>query len=255
MLVGTPTFLHGITRAARDEQLATLRVVITGAEKCPELLYEALDRRWPHLKIVEGYGITECSPVVSGNRLDQRRPGTIGRPLPSVRHAIVDPETGARLKAGETGMLLVQGPSIFSGYLHHDGPSPFQELEGSSWYRTGDLVREVDGSLVFAGRLKRFVKLGGEMVSLPAVEEALLQRFGRETDEEVILAVEATPSETSPELVLFTIRDLSREEANNAIREAGLSPIHSIRRVVRLETLPVLGTGKTDYRALKATLS
>jgi acyl-CoA synthetase (AMP-forming)/AMP-acid ligase II/1-acyl-sn-glycerol-3-phosphate acyltransferase len=254
LLLGTPTFLAGIARAATDEQLAGLRYVITGAEKCPESLQELLARRCPSLAVLEGYGITECSPVVSGNRLEDRRPGTIGRPLPSVRHAIVDPLTGARLPPGETGMLLLQGPSIFGGYLHHDGPSPFQELEGSRWYRTGDLVREVDGSLVFAGRLKRFVKLGGEMVSLPAVEEALLARFGRETDDEVVLAVEATPSEESPELVLFTIRDLSREEANAALRDAGLSPIHAVRRVVRLEKIPVLGTGKTDYRTLRASL-
>ena len=254
LLLGTPTFLAGIVRAATDEQLARLQYVITGAEKCPENLYETLSLRCPKLAVMEGYGITECSPVVSFNRLDDRRPGTVGRPLPSVRHAIVDPDKGTPLPPGQTGMLLLQGPSIFGGYLHHHGPSPFQELEGTLWYRTGDLVREVDGCLVFAGRLKRFVKLAGEMVSLPAVEEALLSRFGRATDEEVILAVEATPSETSPDLVLFTIRDLSREEANSAIREAGLSPLHHIRKVVRMEKIPVLGTGKTDYRTLRASL-
>ena len=106
-----------------------------------------------------------------------------------------------------------------------------------------------DGVLWFAGRLKRFVKLGGEMVSLPAVEEALLARFGREDDDEVALAVEATPVEASPELVLFTVRDIPREAANGAIRDAGLSPIHNIRLVRRLDRIPVLGTGKTDYRA------
>jgi len=256
MLVGTPTFLHGITRAARDEQLATLRVVITGAEKCPELLYESLDRRWPHLKIVEGYGITECSPVVSGNREAAPRRGAIGYMVESVQHAIIDLDTGKRVESGCTGMLLVRGPSIFGGYLNYDGASPFEEFEGHTWYRTGDLVREEpDGLMIFAGRLKRFVKLGGEMVSLPAVEEALLAAFGSETDEEIILAVEATPVDTNPELVLFTIRDISREVANNAIRDAGLSPIHNIRIVKRLEAIPLLGTGKTDYRSLKAMMA
>ena len=256
MLVGTPTFLQGVTRAARDEQLRSLRTVITGAEKCPDSLYEILDRRWPGLTVQEGYGITECSPVVCGNTEDSPRHGSIGVMLPSVEHAIVDLDTGARVEPGQAGMLLVRGPSIFGGYLHFDGPSPFQDFEGKSWYRTGDLVREDgDGILWFAGRLKRFVKLGGEMVSLPAVEEALLARFGREDDEEICLAVEATPVEANPELVLFTIRDLPREAANAAIRDAGLSPIHNIRLVKRLEKIPVLGTGKTDYRALKALLA
>jgi acyl-CoA synthetase (AMP-forming)/AMP-acid ligase II/1-acyl-sn-glycerol-3-phosphate acyltransferase/acyl carrier protein len=255
MLVGTPTFLQGVARAARDEQLRSLRTVITGAEKCPESLYQLLDRRWPGLTVQEGYGITECSPVVCGNREEDPRHGSIGVMLASVEHAIVDLETGLRAGVDQPGMLLVRGPSIFGGYLNHDGPSPFQDFEGKSWYRTGDLVRENgEGILYFAGRLKRFVKLGGEMVSLPAVEEALLARFGQDTDEEIILAVEATPVESNPELVLFNIRDITREAANAVIHDAGLSPIHNIRIVKRVEKIPVLGTGKTDYRALKGLL-
>jgi acyl-CoA synthetase (AMP-forming)/AMP-acid ligase II/1-acyl-sn-glycerol-3-phosphate acyltransferase/acyl carrier protein len=255
MLVGTPTFLQGITRAAKDEQLRSLRTVITGAEKCPEALYEVLARRWPKLTVQEGYGITECSPVISGNTEADPRPGSIGVLLRSVEHAIVDLDSGARVEPGKPGMMLVRGPAVFGGYLHYEGPSPFQEFEGKAWYRTGDLVRrDPDGIFYFAGRLKRFVKLGGEMVSLPAVEEALLARFGRLEDEEIMLAVEATPVESNPELVLFTLRDISREMANAAIRDAGLSPIHNIRLVKKLEKIPVLGTGKTDYRALKALL-
>jgi acyl-CoA synthetase (AMP-forming)/AMP-acid ligase II/1-acyl-sn-glycerol-3-phosphate acyltransferase/acyl carrier protein len=255
MLVGTPTFLQGITRAAKDEQLQPLRTVITGGEKCPESLYEVLGRRWPKLTVQEGYGITECSPVISGNTEDDPRHGSIGVMLASVEHAIVDLDTGKRVEPGKAGMLLVRGPSVFGGYLHFAGPSPFQDFEGKSWYRTGDLVRQdADGIFYFAGRLKRFVKLGGEMVSLPAVEEALLARFGREDDEEIVLAVEATPVDTNPELVLFTLRDIPREAANAAIRDAGLSPIHNIRLVKQVEQIPVLGTGKTDYRALKGLL-
>jgi long-chain-fatty-acid--[acyl-carrier-protein] ligase len=255
ILVGTPTFLSVITRAARDEQVASLRLVVTGAEKCPEQLYETLERRWPHLSVVEGYGITECSPVVSCNRERAPRRGTIGYALPSVEFAVVDLETGERLEAGRAGMLLVRGPSIFNGYLHHDGETPFINFEGKSWYRTGDLVNEEpDGLLIFAGRLKRFVKLGGEMVSLPAVEEALLARFGNDQDQEIILAVEAAAAETNPELVLFSTRNITREEANFAIRDVGLSPLHNIRSVKTLDAIPILGTGKTDYLKLKSLL-
>jgi long-chain-fatty-acid--[acyl-carrier-protein] ligase len=255
LLIGTPTFLAGIVRAADDDKLKTLRVVVSGAEKCPLQLYETIAARWPQMKVVEGYGITECSPVVSANREEDLRPGTIGKIAPSVEYAIQDVETGLRAEKGRAGMLLVRGPSIFGGYLNYKGPSPFVEFEGKEWYRTGDLVSEApDGVLTFSGRLKRFVKLGGEMISLPAIEEVLARFYVTENDEKPVLAVEATPQELNPELVLFTIRDIEREEANQRLREGGLSPIYNIRRVVRIDEIPVLGTGKTNYRALKDLL-
>jgi long-chain-fatty-acid--[acyl-carrier-protein] ligase len=256
MLVGTPTFLNGIVRAARDPELRSLRWVITGAEKCPDALFATVAVRWPGMRILEGYGITECSPVVSGNREECPVRGTVGKPLASLSVAVVDLEERERVPAGATGMLLLRGPSVFGGYLGYEGAQPFATLEGQSWYRTGDLVREdPDGNLVFIGRLKRFVKMGGEMVSLPAVEEALLARFGLPEDEEPCLAVEALETDTRVELVLFTTRPVTREAANDAIRAAGFSPIHNVRAVRQLEQIPLLGTGKTDYRALKAMLS
>ncbi len=255
LLVGTPTFLAGILRAVTGRELDTLRAVISGAEKCPDATYDLVQRMWPHLKLLEGYGITECSPVVSVNEESEPRRGTIGRVLPSVDYAVADLELRGRVEPGATGMLLVRGPSIFGGYLQYDGPSPFVEFEGRKWYRTGDLVTEAGGCLVFAGRLKRFVKLGGEMISLPAIEEVLMRHYGKASDEEPVLAVEATPAELNPELVLFAVREMDREEVNNRIRAAGLSALHNIRMVRRIEQIPLLGSGKTDYRALKALLA
>lgn len=256
LLVSTPTFLAGVLRAVTGRELDTLRAVITGAEKCPESICEMAGRLWPRMKLIEGYGITECSPVVSVNDETAPRLGTIGRVLPSLEHAVVDLESGRRSARGMAGMLLVRGPSVFGGYLHYEGDSPFVEFEGRLWYRTGDLVTEsADGVLTFAGRLKRFVKLGGEMISLPAIEDVLARHYVKLSDEEPVLAVEATPVDLNPELVLFTIRDLDREEVNNRIRAAGLSALHNIRMVRRVEQIPVLGTGKTDYRSLKALLA
>jgi acyl-CoA synthetase (AMP-forming)/AMP-acid ligase II len=255
MLVGTPTFLSGIVRCASDAQLASLRMAITGAEKCSESLFETLKRRWPKLRVLEGYGITECSPVLSVTPFENPRQGTIGKPMPSVEHMLLDVDTQKPVEPGKPGMLLVRGPSIFGGYLNFDGASPFADFEGKSWYRTGDLIRqEADGYWVFAGRLKRFVKIGGEMVSLPAVEEALLSHFSNEDQEEIPLAVEAAPSEIQPELVLFSVRPIGRDEANAILSQKGFSPLHFIRQVWQLERIPLLGTGKTDYRALKAML-
>ncbi len=255
LLVGTPTFLNGILRAVKDHEVDSLRAVISGAERCPEQTYDLVKRRWPQMKLIEGYGITECSPVVAANDEDNPKPGTIGKVLPSVEFAIQDVETGQSVQPGKAGLLLVRGPSIFGGYLNYEGASPFMEFERKSWYRTGDLVRQLeDGTFVFAGRLKRFVKLGGEMVSLPAIEEVLLRNYGNPEDEGPVLAVESTAAELNPELVLFTIRDLDRGDVNNKIKEAGLSAIHNIRIIRKVSVIPLLGTGKTDYRALKQGL-
>jgi acyl-[acyl-carrier-protein]-phospholipid O-acyltransferase / long-chain-fatty-acid--[acyl-carrier-protein] ligase len=153
-----------------------------------------------------------------------------------------------------TGVLLVRGPSVFAGYLNFTGNSPFVEIEGKQYYNTGDIVSidQLD-LMTFQGRLKRFAKLGGEMISLPAIESVLESAFPSESDKGPTLAVEATESD-HPELVLFTSREIDREEANNKIRAAGLSGLHSIRRVIKLDSIPLLGTGKTDYRALKEML-
>lgn len=255
LLVGTPTFLGGILRVAEDRHLESLRIVVSGAEKCPDQIYATLARRWPKTTVLEGYGITECSPVVSVNREDDPRTGTIGKPLLSVQWAIVDLETGRRVEPGQPGMLLVRGPSVFSGYLNPDVESPFETFEGQAWYRTGDLVRQDRGVLVFTGRLKRFVKLGGEMVSLPAIEEALSRRFQGDDETEPLLAVEASLEELNPDLILFSVAGIARDDANAAIRAAGLSSLHNIRVVRQIDQIPTLGTGKTDYRTLKALLA
>jgi acyl-CoA synthetase (AMP-forming)/AMP-acid ligase II len=252
LLVGTPTFLHGIVRAAHGDQLTSLRFAVTGAEKCPDNVYQMLGERCRDAEILEGYGITECSPVVSANRPGEQVPGSIGTLLPSVEGVIVGVDSLRRVPVGTSGMLLVRGPSIFGGYLGHTGDSPFVEFEGRRWYRTGDLVRQADnGVIFFEGRLKRFVKLGGEMISLPAIEAVLLPRFASESDEGPVIAVESIGASESPEIVLFATRPVEREQTNQWLREAGLSPLHNVRRVIRVETIPVLGTGKTDYRGLK----
>jgi len=149
----------------------------------------------------------------------------------------------------------VRGPSVFEGYLGHDGEFPFMEHDGKSWYRTGDLVRETEtGHLVFCGRLKRFVKLGGEMISLPAIEAVLERALHVSTENGPHIAVEAAPGE-HPELTLFTTCDLEREVVNRHLMDAGLSPLYNIRQIRKLESLPLLGSGKTDYRALRALLA
>ncbi len=254
LLIGTPTFLGGIVRVANSAQLATLRLAVTGAESCPERVYEALKAKCAGAVILEGYGVTECSPIISINDPDRPEPFSIGKLLPGLDYVIVDSDSLKPRIPPCSGLLLVRGPSVFGGYLNYEGKSPFVEVNGKRWYNTGDLVSiDADGLLSFSGRLKRFVKLGGEMVSLPAIEAVLQNLFASRDDQSPALAVEATDAE-SPELVLFTILDIDRETVNRKIRGAGLSGLHSIRRVIKLDEMPLLGTGKTNYRALKQLL-
>jgi acyl-CoA synthetase (AMP-forming)/AMP-acid ligase II/1-acyl-sn-glycerol-3-phosphate acyltransferase/acyl carrier protein len=257
MLIGTPTFLSGILRASTDaRQLASLRIAVTGAEKCPETTYRTLAERCPSATVLEGYGITECSPIVSVNRLENPQPGTVGQLLPSIEFALVNVETNEPVPPGEAGMLLVRGPSIFGGYLGTDVASPFVEHAGRQWYRTGDLLSADDaGVLTFRGRLKRFIKLGGEMISLPAIEEALAPHYTTPTDEGPAIAVVATANEAQPEIVLFATRPADRHTANQQIRAAGLSPLHNIARAIQIDEIPLLGNGKTNYRELQAQLT
>ncbi len=270
ILIGTPTFLNGIVRASTRKQLATLRLTVTGAEKCPRRVYDALAELCPQMVVIEGYGVTECSPIIAVNDEKDPKAGTIGKVLPSFEYAIVDADSGRRVGRGQPGVLLVQGPCVFSGYLTQEGASPFVEFEGKKWYRTGDLVSEDDdGVLTFRGRLKRFVKIGGEMISLPAIEAALDAHYPSEADEGPVIAVEALWQEEAPipigdqwrtQLVLFAkraapfVEKLDRETVNAQLRQAGLSPLHNIRRIIQLDEIPVLGTGKADYRRLREIL-
>jgi len=245
--ITTPTFLSGMLRAGTAAQFRSLRLIGTGAEKCPDHVFAALKEKCPQALLCEGYGVTECSPMVTLNSLDDLRPGTIGRLLPSMRCVLLDVESGQPVAPGRNGRLLVRGPNVFSGYLG-EAKSPFVEFDGQQWYDTGDLMFAHDGVLVFAGRLKRFVKLGGEMISLPAIEQALEARLP--AGEGPVLAVAAAGSEQHPELALLTTLAVERQEVNQIIREAGLSPLHNIRAVRRVEAIPLLGSGKIDYTGI-----
>jgi long-chain-fatty-acid--[acyl-carrier-protein] ligase len=254
--MGTPTFLNGIVRAADKQHLARLRLAVTGAERCSKEAYDSIKEKCTNAVILEGYGVTECSPIISINDENSPQPFTIGKILPSLEYLLINPDSGKPLADTGTGILLVTGPSVFSGYLNYKGQSPFAEIGGKRWYNTADIVSvDEKGLFTFCGRLKRFVKLGGEMISLPAIEAVLEQHYPAIAEKGPAIAIEAVPDEQRPELVLFTAYyDIDRQEANDKIRQAGLSGLHNIRRVVKLEKIPTLATGKTDYLTLKELL-
>jgi long-chain-fatty-acid--[acyl-carrier-protein] ligase len=251
--VGTPTFVSYILERAEPGELTSLRLAIVGAEKCPEALFARFAEAAPGSQLLEGYGITECSPVVSVNPPGANRPGTVGRPLPGVEVCVVDLDSDQSLPPGRRGMLLVAGPTVFPGYLGHEAPSPFRERDGKRWYVTGDLVEvDADGYIRFSGRLKRFIKAGGEMISLPALEEPLARRYPPTKDGPRV-AVEGVEREGGGRrVVLFTTEEVSLRQANELLEQEGFHGVMRLDEVRRVDQLPVLGTGKTDYKVLRA---
>ncbi len=255
LLFTTPTFLGYMLARATSEDFRTLRIVVTGAEKCPEVVRETCARLAPQAAVLEGYGITECSPVVSVGRPGKDKVGTVGQPLAGVETCVVDPETHHPLPVGQTGLLLVAGPTIFHGYLHYTGPDPFIELDGSRWYNTGDLAAlDEDGFIHFRGRLKRFLKAGGEMISLPALEEPLTRRYPP-TEAGPQVAVEGIETPEGRRIVLFSTQPITLREANAVLAEAGLRGVMRLDDTRQIANIPVLGTGKTDYKVLRKLIA
>jgi len=254
VLVGTPTFVHYILERSARGNLDGLRLIVVGAEKCPPALVERCRELAPNAKVVEGYGITECSPVVSVDLPSAPKPGSIGKPLPGVAVRVVDLDTGKPLPVQQMGMLQVSGPTVFPGYLGPDAPSPFVEDEGKRWYVTGDLGEfDPDGYLWFRGRLKRFLKAGGEMISLPALEEPFTRLYPP-TKEGPRVAVEGVERDEGRRIVLFTTESFDLREANALLLKEGFHGVMRLDEVRRIDAVPVLGTGKTDYKQLRALI-
>jgi long-chain-fatty-acid--[acyl-carrier-protein] ligase len=251
VLLGTPTFLGMILDRSTPGDLASVRVAVFGAEKLSANLVERFKLAAPQMEILEGYGITECGPVVSANPPGATKTGSLGLPLPGTKVQLVDPDLGEPVKTGDRGMLLVSSASVFPGY---DGSedNPFEQRDGLIWYRTGDLCRQDEaGYLFFEGRLKRFLKAGGEMVSLPALEDSFIKRFPP-SENGPSVAVEGTDDHGRRWIVLFCNKEIKLEDANRVLMEDGYRGVYRLDQVVVLPQIPVLGSGKTDYKQLRA---
>lgn len=252
-----PSFLRGLLQTAKPEQLRSIRLFVAGAEKTPPEFYERVKELGSGASLIEGYGITECSPVLTLNRPHLGTKG-VGHPLPDVEMIMIHPETLKPLSPGEEGEICVRGPNVFRGYLGN-AKSPFITIHGKQWYRTGDLGRLEDGCLVLSGRLKRFTKIGGEMVSLGAVEETIsseLIKRGKISADAPSAALIVDERETgNPKLVLFTLGDVGQEEVNEILQSSGFSRLIKIAQVRKIEDLPLLGTGKTNYRRLQEMIA
>ncbi|MFA5916626.1 MAG: AMP-binding protein [Candidatus Gracilibacteria bacterium] len=252
-ITSTPTFLKMIMALAKGEDLKNIRYVVVGAEKCPKEVFDKFKELSQNGVILEGYGITECSPVLSINPIILSKPGTVGKIIPNLDCKILSLENMQELKVGEQGMIYVSGSSIFNGYLDEKLENPFEEINGKQYYKTGDLgLIDQDGYLSITGRLKRFIKIAGEMISLPFVEGILLEKYGSE--EELKVAIEAIEKDGNAKIVLFSIEHIEVDEVNDYLRKRGVSNLVKIAETIIIEKIPVLGTGKTDYKSLKSLI-
>ncbi|MEI6696413.1 MAG: acyl-[ACP]--phospholipid O-acyltransferase [Bacteroidota bacterium] len=250
-LLATPTFLKMLVAVSTSDDLKNVILAITGAESLHASIIKSFyEKAAKNAKLLEGYGITECSPVLTINPLDAQKGKSVGRFIKGLDFLIVDYNNYKPLPQGDEGMIMVKGESVFSGYADANLASPFVEINGANYYKTGDLGRmDADGFLYITGRLKRFIKIAGEMISLPAIEGVLLKKYGN--DEEVVLAVEGNDAIEPAQIVLFAKTKIDIQEANAYMKENGFPNLVKLNKLIEVEEIPLLGSGKTDYKVLK----
>lgn len=247
ILFGTNTFLAGYARFAHPYDFHSLRYVFAGAEKLKDDVRQRWESRFG-VRILEGYGATETSPVLACNTAMALHSGTVGRFLPGIQYRL-EPVPGIE----DGGRLYVSGPNVMLGYLLHANPGvlvPPTSSAGDGWYDTGDIVSiDAEGFVTIRGRAKRFAKIGGEMVSLAAVET-----LATHTWPEAQHAVVTVPDEQKGEqLVLVTTRsNAHRASLLEQAKREGVGEITVPRKILVVKELPLLGTGKTDYPGVQA---
>jgi acyl-[acyl-carrier-protein]-phospholipid O-acyltransferase/long-chain-fatty-acid--[acyl-carrier-protein] ligase len=244
VMVGTPSFFWGYLSKSQPGDFATIRVMVAGADKCPDALRQGYMEKHG-VVLLEGYGATETSPVISVNSHEMNRPGSIGHVIPGVQVRIENFETGEECKVREVGKILVKGDLVMKGY--YNDPQLTEEAFINGWYNTGDMgYFDEDGYLYHAGRFKRFAKIGGEMVSLVKVEN-VMEKYLHEGVKCCI--VEVTDKKKGSEIVAAVTEEVNKTEILRKMM-ADLPPIALPRQFVVIRDLPMMGTGKIDFRTV-----
>ena len=262
LLVTTPTFLRAFLRKARPEQLSSLKMVVTGAEKLPGDLMRDFEAKFG-VHVSEGYGMTEASPVVAVNLPDEapspmnpegvlgRRIGSVGRMLPGLSARIRDPETHEDLSLFESGMLWLRGANLFEGYLND--PQRTAEVLHDGWYRTGDVGRlDEDGFLFIEGRMSRFSKIAGEMVPHLTIEQKIadiLSQGGEASEGQTVVVVGIPDDKKGESLVALTTIFFDAAELRKQLAAQGLPNLWIPKIIRQVPAIPLLATGKLDLRA------
>jgi len=244
IMVGTPSFFWGYLHKSDPGDFKTLRLMVAGADKCPDALREGYMNKHG-VTLLEGYGATETSPVISVNSLEFNRPGSTGKVIPGVQVRIESFETGETCKIKEVGKVLVKGDSVMKGY--YDDPDLTADALVDGWYNTGDMgYFDEDGYLWHAGRFKRFVKIGGEMVSLVKVENTLEKFLPVGVS---CCVVEVSDEKKGAAIIATVTIEVNKTEILKKMGDE-LPNIALPKQFVVIKELPMMGTGKIDFRSV-----
>jgi acyl-[acyl-carrier-protein]-phospholipid O-acyltransferase/long-chain-fatty-acid--[acyl-carrier-protein] ligase len=244
IMVGTPSFFWGYLNKSEPGDFKSIRLMVAGADKCPDALREGFMKKHG-VTLLEGYGATETSPVISVNSLEFNKPGSTGKVIPNVQVRVENFETGEICKTGEVGKILVKGDSVMKGY--YNDPELSAEVLVDGWYNSGDMgFFDEDGFLWHAGRFKRFAKVGGEMVSLVKVENILEKLL----PDGVSCCVVEVPNDKKGSYIVATVSlDVNKTEIlRKMLKEL---PIIALpRQFIVIKELPMMSTGKIDFRSV-----
>lgn len=244
IMVGTPSFFWGYLQKSEPGDFKTLRLMVAGADKCPDTLRAGFKEKHG-VTLLEGYGATETSPVISVNSLEYNRPGSTGKVIPGVDVRIENPETGEACKTGEVGIIFVKGDAVMKGY--YDDPEQTAEVLKDGWYNTGDMgFLDPEEFLWHAGRFKRFTKVGGEMVSLVKVENVLEKYIPQGVS---CCVVEVMNEKKGSSIIAAVSGEINKTEILRKMMN-DLPVIAVPRDFIVLGELPMMGTGKIDFRTV-----
>ncbi|HWY61403.1 MAG TPA: AMP-binding protein [Rhizomicrobium sp.] len=242
ILLSTDTFINQYARAGEKDDLASLRLAVCGAERVRDET-RSLFRRKYEMEILEGYGVTEASPVVAANQIEANRPGTVGR-LMAGMEARLEPVEGI----ANAGLLWVKGPNVMLGYMNLEYPGAIEPVPGG-WYNTGDVVNiDEEGFIAIRGRMKRFAKIGGESVSLSVVENCAAALWPEHAHAAVALPC---PPKGEQIILVTDAAGARRMDLVAWAQNHGVSEIAIPRKILIVAAIPVLATGKTDYVAVE----
>jgi acyl-[acyl-carrier-protein]-phospholipid O-acyltransferase/long-chain-fatty-acid--[acyl-carrier-protein] ligase len=244
LVTGTPTFFWGYLRASKPGDFATARILLSGADKCPDALRKGFMEK--HGKVLlEAYGTTETSPAITVNTLEFNRPGSVGRPIEGVQVRLENYETGEPCAVGDIGKILVKGDNVMKGYFDDFEQTSLSIRHG--WYDTGDMgYLDADGYLWHVGRLKRFLKVGGEMVSLIKVEDILEKLLPPDVE---CCVVEVPDALRGAKIVAAVTRPIDDKAMLKQMAEH-LPNISLPSKFVVVPEMPKTGSGKIDFRTI-----
>lgn len=265
ILLATPTFLRGYMKRIDPAQLESLKYVVTGAEKLPQSLADAFEEKFG-IRPMEGYGLTETSPATNVNLpsphdasgyhvVAAQRDGSVGQLLPGIAIRLIDAVTNAPVPLNQPGIIVLNGPNIFSGYLRDDKRTG-EVLTADGWFRTGDVgFLDADGFLYIQGRISRFSKIAGEMVPHETIEAAINQVLGLDSETERKIAIVGVPDDAKGEAIvlLSTIANNALEQQCIDLRykllDYGLTSLWCPRVIIPVQEIPLLASGKLDIKA------